>query len=103
MAANNQAGSLNEVVKRFGTTPLAGCILTKLDESTRIGGAISVAIRHQLPIAYTTDGQKVPEDLQQARADRLVIRAMQLVRQAPAEMEDTTLAVKFSGVAHANG
>ncbi len=103
MAANNQAGSLNEVVKRFGSTPLAGCILTKLDESTRIGGALSIVIRHELPIAYTTDGQKVPEDLQLARADRLVLKAMQLVRQCPSEVEDTTLAVKFAGVAHANG
>jgi len=102
MAANSQAGSLNEIVNRFGTTPLAGCILTKLDESTRIGGALSVAISHNLPIAYTTDGQKVPEDLQQAKADRLVIRAMQLVRQCPSEAEDTTLAVKFSGVTYAN-
>ena len=102
MSANSQAGSLNEIVNRFGTTPLAGCILTKLDESTRIGGALSVAIRHELPIAFTTDGQKVPEDLQLARADRLVIRAMQLVRQCPSETEDTTLAVKFSGANYAN-
>ena len=102
MAANSQAGSLNEIVNRFGTTPLSGCILTKLDESTRIGGALSVAIRHNLPIAFTTDGQKVPEDLQQARADRLVIRAMQLVRQCPAEAEDSTLAVKFTGATYAN-
>ncbi len=103
MSSNNQAGSLHEIVKRFSATPLAGCILTKLDESTRIGGALSVVIRHALPIAYTTDGQKVPEDLQLARADRLVLRAMQLVRQCPSEMEDTTLAVKFAGVANANG
>jgi len=61
-----------------------------------------VVIRHALPIAYTTDGQKVPEDLQLARADRLVLRAMQLVRQCPSELEDTTLAVKFAGVANAN-
>lgn len=102
MSSNNQAGSLNEIVKRFSATPLAGCILTKLDESTRIGGALSVVIRHSLSIAYTTDGQKVPEDLQLARADRLVLRAMQLVRQCPSELEDTTLAVKFAGVANAN-
>jgi flagellar biosynthesis protein FlhF len=103
MAANSQAGTLHEVVTRFGATPLAGCILTKLDESTRIGGAISVAIRRALPLTYVTDGQRVPEDIQQARADRIVIRAMQLARQTPAEIEDDTLAMKFTGATHAHG
>lgn len=103
MAANSQAGTLHEVVSRFGTTPLAGCILTKLDECTRIGGALSVAIRRALPVAYVTDGQRVPEDLEQARADRLVIRAMQLARHSPAEIEDSTLAMKFTGIQHAHG
>ena len=103
MAANSQAGTLHEVVTRFGATPLAGCILTKLDESTRIGGAISVAIRRALPLTYITDGQRVPEDFEQARADRLVIRAMQLARQSPAEIEDSTLAMKFTGATHAHG
>ena len=103
MAANCQAGALHEVVSRFGTTPLAGCILTKLDESTRIGGAISVLIRRTLPLAYMTDGQKVPEDLHEARADRLVIRAIQLARERPADIEDETLAMKFTGAVHAHG
>ena len=103
MAANCQAGALHEVVSRFGSTPLTGCILTKLDESTRIGGAISVLIRRSLPLAYITDGQKVPEDLHEARADRLVIRAIQLARECPADIEDSTLAMKFTGAVHAHG
>lgn len=103
LAANSQAGDLDETVRQFGRTPLAGCILTKLDESTRIGGALSVLINHQLPLAYTTDGQRVPEDLQLARADRLVLRAMQLARQAPAVIDDGTLAMKFGGVTHVHG
>lgn len=103
MAANSQAGTLHEVVSRFGATALTGCIFTKLDESTRIGGAISVAIRRALPIAFITDGQRVPEDIEPARADRLVIRAMQLARLTPAEIEDSTLAMKFTGVQHAHG
>jgi flagellar biosynthesis protein FlhF len=102
MAANSQAGDLDEVIRHFGKTPLAGCILTKMDEASRIGGALSVLIQHQLPLAYTTDGQRVPEDLQLARADRLVLRAMQLVRQSPAVMPDSTLAMQFSGMTHAH-
>jgi flagellar biosynthesis protein FlhF len=97
MAANSQASDLDEVVRRFGATPLDGGILTKLDESTRIGGALSVVIRSQLPLAFVTDGQRVPEDIQAARADRLVLRAMQMARQHPMVLDDSTLAMRFGG------
>lgn len=46
-------------------------VLTKLDEAV-LGGAAFVATAHtQLPIAWTTDGQRVPEDLDVARAERI--------------------------------
>jgi len=32
-------------------------VLTKLDEATRIGGAISAAIREGIPVAYVTGGR----------------------------------------------
>lgn len=101
MAANSQAGDLDEVVRKFGRVPLSGAVLTKIDEASRIGGALSVLIRHKLKLAYTTDGQRVPEDLQLARAERVVLRAMQLARQSPAQIEDMTLAMNFGGGAHA--
>lgn len=96
MAANAQAADQDEVVRRFGATQLSGCILSKLDETTRIGGALSVAVRHGLPLAYVTDGQRVPEDMDIAKADQLVIRAMQLARGTPAAIDDETLALQFS-------
>lgn len=96
MAANAQAADQDEVVRRFGATQLSGCILSKLDETTRIGGALSVAVRHGLPLAYVTDGQRVPEDIEIAKADQLVIRAMQLARSLPAGIDDETLALQFA-------
>ncbi len=100
LAANAQACDQDEILRRFGAIEPEGCILTKLDEAARIGGALSATIRHQLPIQYVCDGQRVPEDMQQARSDQLVLRAMQLSRQAPATVDDSTLALQF-GVAHA--
>lgn len=102
LAANAQAQDLDEVVRKFSAAQPQACILTKLDEATRIGGALSVAIRHQLPLAYLTDGQRVPEDLQPARSDQLVIRAMQLARLSPAAVDDDALALQFGDVAHAH-
>ena len=43
--------------------PAGGCILTKTDEATSLGGALSVLIRSGLPLAYVANGQRVPEDL----------------------------------------
>ncbi len=95
LSATQQAGDLEELVRRFKPAKPEGLILTKLDEATRIGGALSVAIRHRLPVGYIADGQRVPEDLHLARADQLVLRAMQLTRQNPALPQDGTLALQY--------
>jgi flagellar biosynthesis protein FlhF len=103
LASNAQIATQEEAVTRFGKLPLAGCILTKLDEADRAGGSLSIAIRRELPVAYYADGQRVPEDLHVARADRLVLRAMQLARRTPGELDETLLASGFAFVNLANG
>lgn len=76
LSANTQNEALDEVVNSFQRIPLAGCILTKLDEASSLGGVLSVAVRHCLPVAYISDGQRVPEDIFPARAHSLVSRAV---------------------------
>lgn len=80
MATNVQRSVLHEVADAFKAVPLAGAILTKLDETTSLGGALSVAIDHQLPIAYLSDGQQVPEDLHLARSHSLVSRSVTIMQ-----------------------
>jgi flagellar biosynthesis protein FlhF len=55
-------------------------VLTKLDECPSLGGTLSTVIRHGLPVACVTDGQRVPEDLRPARARDLVSLAAQRVQ-----------------------
>jgi len=98
LPATHQAGDLAEIVRRFAPARPVACVLTKLDEATRIGGALSTVIRHQLPVAYLADGQRVPEDLQQARTDQLVLRATQLARVNPAVPQDGTLALHYGAI-----
>lgn len=99
LPATHQAGDLSEIVRRFAPARPQACILTKVDEATRIGAVLSTVIRHSLPVAYIADGQRVPEDLQVARADQLILRATQVARQNPAVPQDSTLALHF-GAAH---
>lgn len=101
LPATHQAGDLAEILRRFAPARPQACVLTKVDEATRIGGALSTVIRRKLPVAYFADGQRVPEDLQLARADQLVLRAMQAARQNPATPQDGALALHFGASHHA--
>lgn len=98
LATNAQAGCQAEAMREFGRIPLAGCVLTKLDEADRIGASLSLAIANQLPVTYFTDGQRVPEDLQVGRNDRVVLRAMQLARRAQAPIDDLTIENGFKAL-----
>ncbi len=65
--ATSHGDTLNEVVQAYrsaaGQPDLAGCILTKLDEATHLGGVLDTVIRYKLPVHYVSTGQKVPENL----------------------------------------
>jgi flagellar biosynthesis protein FlhF len=57
---------------------MQGCILTKIDESICLGGTLSVAIKLQLPIWYTSIGQKVPDDIQIFSANKFITQMLSL-------------------------
>lgn len=59
---------------------LVGMILTKLDEAVSLGEPISLLVRRNLPLVYTTSGQNIPNDLAPAQARRLVASAIALAR-----------------------
>jgi flagellar biosynthesis protein FlhF len=82
LPANSHFSDLDEVVRRFSSVQPQGVVLTKLDETGRLGSALSVVVDHQLPMAWVTDGQRVPDDLHRANSAHLVLRLDQLRREA---------------------
>jgi flagellar biosynthesis protein FlhF len=82
LPANLQPQDMSEAVRRYRMAQPEAVVLTKLDETGRLGSAISVAIKHGLPLAYTTAGQQVPADLEAADASRLVLQIEKLRRAA---------------------
>ncbi|MBQ4831772.1 flagellar biosynthesis protein FlhF [Pseudoalteromonas sp. MMG010] len=78
LSATSQINVLQETVRHFKKVQLSGCIFTKLDESLSLGEIISIAIQNRLPIGYLTNGQRVPEDIRVANAQKLVKKAEQL-------------------------
>jgi flagellar biosynthesis protein FlhF len=104
LAVNHQRAVLHDVVRAFKSVNLAGCILTKLDETTSLGGGLSVAAEQQLPIAYISDGQQVPEDLHPARSHALISRAVAIMREVGIGSKQDPISQDIGGrAAHANG
>ncbi len=75
ISAAQQGAAVEQAMLRFGHGA-ATCILTKLDEAPQPGAALDSLIRHRLPLAYLTGGQRVPEDLHVPHAAYLVDRAL---------------------------
>ena len=66
LPANAHPADLNELLRRYRAAAPEAAILTKLDESTCPGAALSVLMQHALPLAYTTAGQQIPDDIERA-------------------------------------
>lgn len=101
LSAAAQAGAIEEAVERFAPAKAASCVLTKLDEATSMGGAVSMLVRSRLPVAYLSDGQRIPEDLMPARAHQIIAKAVDLSRRAGASPDEDLLQRRFGAVAHA--
>lgn len=84
MSCNSQAQMLKASIHAYGAAGLQGCILTKLDETASMGEALGVVMQNRLPIAYTTDGQDIPKNIEVARAHQLVSKAVALLKANPA-------------------
>ncbi|HHH38904.1 MAG TPA: flagellar biosynthesis protein FlhF [Sedimenticola sp.] len=97
LAASTQQSALEQTIRAFGTARPEGCILTKVDETASLGGALSALVHSGLPLAFFTDGQKVPEDIHVARANTLVSRAVDLGEAARSDYSDEYLALALGG------
>jgi flagellar biosynthesis protein FlhF len=93
--------TLNEVVRAYQGSGLAGCIMTKLDEAAAIGNVLDVVIRQKLNLFYVSNGQRVPEDLHLADPAYLIDRAFKLKRDAVnTQYLDAELPMLMSNATH---
>ena len=67
-ASTDQRTQLN-ALKGFGSMNVDSLIFTKLDETSRPGSIIEVALKSKKPISYLTDGQNVPQDIKVWNSD----------------------------------
>ncbi len=74
VSSTTKAGDLIEIFDEFSSFNYNAVILTKLDETLKLGNVISVLTERRTPVAFVTDGQGVPQDIERADADRLLRR-----------------------------
>ncbi|TWI53906.1 flagellar biosynthesis protein FlhF [Pseudomonas duriflava] len=94
MAVTSQSQVLKSAYHSYKRCGLSGCMLTKLDEAGSLGEALGLAIGHHIPVAYLSDGPRIPDDLQIARSHQLVSRAVN--RQSPDEPCEEIMADMFA-------
>ena len=98
MSATGQRNLQDDVIRSFSRAGLHGCIITKIDEAASLGEILSVLIQHKLPIAYVSDGQKVPDNLHTARGKLLVREAVKLMQKSRKSVSEEELAYTFGGM-----
>lgn len=97
LAATSQAQVLKAAWHAYKRCGLAGCIITKLDEAVSMGEVLGMAIGQGLDVAYTTDGPRIPDDIQVPRSHQLVSRAVSM--QNPEEPSEEVMASMYSNSA----
>jgi flagellar biosynthesis protein FlhF len=80
LPANGNPADLKLAAERFSLFCPTHLIITKLDEATQPGVMVNLSHRLNLPIAYLTVGQSVPDDLEIPTPDRLAFWVLSPLR-----------------------
>ncbi|MBT8422857.1 MAG: flagellar biosynthesis protein FlhF, partial [Gammaproteobacteria bacterium] len=101
LPANAQTATNQEIIDVFAPANPEAAILTKVDEATSLGGALSALISADLPLAYICDGQRVPEDLHLAvqKLSWIVKLAMDCMKDHAGRIGKDEMAQRFIKVA----
>ncbi|MCX7786233.1 MAG: flagellar biosynthesis protein FlhF [Spirochaetes bacterium] len=74
ISATTKAADMFEIMSQFEPFGYSSVIITKLDETSRVGSIISALAERGKAVSYFTDGQRVPQDIELATPVRLLMR-----------------------------
>lgn len=74
LAAPTAPSVLHEMVRHYAGVPIHRLLFSKLDENPNFGPMVNLAHQTGLPVSYLTTGQRVPEDMEEARVAAMVER-----------------------------
>ena len=104
LSAATQEAALDETIRTFNKVPLKGCIVTKIDEAAQLGCVMSALIRNDLPLAWLSDGQRIPDDLHAAARKKLwlVNQAVECMEASNPHIDEQLMAAQYSSKSVAN-
>jgi len=76
-AASTQEAVINDTIEAYARVPLAGAIVTKVDEGSSMGAVVSGLVRCKLPISFIGNGQRITEDLHGPSIDYFLNKIME--------------------------
>ena len=101
--ATSSGDTLEDVVHKYHSSGVIGCIPTKLDEAGCLGTVLDVAVRHKLALHYITSGQRVPEDLHEVNLEYLLHRTFKpAAKAAPFTLRELEFPALMAGLGTAN-
>ncbi len=72
VSATTKASDMRDIMQQYETFGYGSVIVTKFDETTRVGNIISVLDEKKKSLAYITTGQRVPQDFEPASVVRFL-------------------------------
>ena len=79
LACNAQHRFQKNLLTAMAGKHIRGAVLTKLDETDCVAETLDAVLTEQMPVAYTTDGQHIPNDISTADAGKLISLAQDAV------------------------
>lgn len=71
LASNTKARDMARAAEEFARVRFNKLIFTKIDETETLGSILNIVHRWQMPVTYVTDGQNVPDDIDQVYPKKL--------------------------------
>ena len=81
LSTTSQAQVQAAELKAFSSLQPVASILTKTDEAVRLGESFGLLMSQKCPVAYTTHGQSIPDDIAIGESNNLISRAVAVSRQ----------------------
>lgn len=72
LAMTAKEKDMSTIIDQFRLLPIEKFIFTKIDETNSIGAMINLMIKYNKGLAYYTNGQEVPEDIEEADLEAIL-------------------------------
>ncbi|MGX9133680.1 flagellar biosynthesis protein FlhF [Rummeliibacillus sp. JY-2-4R] len=72
LSMTSKENDMATIIERFLAFPVERFIFTKVDETNTIGSMVNLMVKYNKGLAYYTNGQEVPEDIEEASLKKMI-------------------------------